>query len=60
MSRNQKPITAQVRANLEVDNIIVLEALKKDDALGKTLEKLLEESPTFQKKKQELNHFKST
>jgi len=54
----RRELTAQVRPNMTLDTIITLEALQKDRALGKTIEQLLHESPTFQKKKEELKRFK--
>lgn len=61
-SFNDKPkreLTAQIRPSLTLDTIITLEALQKDMPLGKTIENLLNESPTYQKKKEELRRFKS-
>lgn len=56
---SQKPHTTQIRPSVEIDTAITLEALQKDNPLGRTLEELLKESPTFQKKKEELKQFKS-
>lgn len=61
MGIKEKPkreLTAQVRPSLPIDTIIILEALQKDMPLGKTIENLLSESPTYQKKKEELRRFK--
>jgi len=56
---SQKPHTTQIRPSVEIDTAITLEALQKDKPLGKTVEELLEESPTYQKKKKELQRFKN-
>ncbi len=55
-----KTITAQIRPSLTLDTIITLEALQKNNPLGKTLEELLNESQTFKEKKQQLKEFKSS
>lgn len=59
MSRTPKQHTTQIRPSVFIDTAITLEALQKDKGLGKTLEELLEESPTYQKKKEELQKFKA-
>ncbi len=58
MSRPQKPYTAQIRPSVKTDTIVVLEALQKDGELGKTIESLLEESPTYKQKEKQLKEFK--
>ena len=58
MSKNLKPYITQIRPSVTVDTAITLEALTKDNPLGLTLEQLLEESPTFKKKKEQLREFK--
>jgi len=51
--------TTQIRPSISVDTLIILEALsKKGEPLGLTIEKLLNESPTFLNKKTQLNLFK--
>lgn len=59
MSRPLKQHTTQIRPSVTIDTAITLEALQKDRTLGKTVEELLEESPTYQKKKEELKRFKA-
>ena len=58
MSRTPRPNTTQIRPSITVDTAITLEALAKDKPLGLTLEQLLEESPTYRMKKQQLKDFK--
>jgi hypothetical protein len=58
MSRIPRPNTTQIRPSITVDTAITLEALAKDKPLGLTLEQLLEESPTYRMKKQQLKDFK--
>lgn len=58
MSRKQKPNTAQIRPSITVDTIMILESIAKDKPLGLTIEQLLEESPTYRMKKQQLKDFK--
>lgn len=58
MSRPQKPYTAQIRPSVNTDTITVLEALAKGKPLGVTIEQLLDESPTFKMKQQQLKDFK--
>lgn len=58
MSRIPKPYTTQIRPSVNIDTVTVLEALTKDKPLGLTLEQLLEESPTYRMKKQQLKEFK--
>ncbi len=58
MSRAQKPNTTQIRPSITVDAVVTLEALAKDKPLGLTIEQLLEESPTYRMKKQQLKDFK--
>lgn len=60
MSKVPKPYTTQIRPSVTVDTAITLEALSKDNPLGLTIEQLLEESPTFQKKKEQLKSFKES
>ena len=60
MSRVQKPNTTQIRPSITVDTAVTLEALSKDNPLGLTIEQLLEESPTFKKKKEQLKSFKES
>jgi len=54
-----KKYTTQIRPSISVDTLIILEALRNKEPLGITIEKLLNESPTFKKKKEELNLFKN-
>ena len=58
MSKNQKPYTAQIRPSVNIDTVTVLESLSKGKPLGITIEQLLEESPTYRIKKQQLKDFK--
>jgi|GEM_PF-1955506 len=50
--------TTQIRPSISVDTLIILEALSKGEPLGLTIERLLNESPTFLNKKEQLNLFK--
>lgn len=58
MSRIPKPNTTQIRPSVTLDAAITLEALAKDKPLGLTIEQLLNESPTYKMKKQQLQDFK--
>jgi len=49
--------TTQIRPSICVDTLIILEALSKGEPLGLTIGKLLNESPTFLNKKEQLNLF---
>lgn len=60
MSKVPKPYTTQIRPSVTVDTAITLEALSKDKPLGLTIEQLLEESPTYRLKKQQLKDFKES
>lgn len=60
MSRVQKPNTTQIRPSITVDTAVTLEALAKDKPLGLTIEQLLEESPTYRLKKEQLKNFKES
>jgi len=54
-----KKYTTQIRPSISVDTLIILEALRDKEPLGITIERLLLESSTFKKKKDELNLFKN-
>lgn len=60
MSRQPKPNTTQIRPSITLDTAITLEALTKDKPLGLTIEQLLEESPTYRLKKEQLKNFKES
>ena len=60
MSKNPKPNTTQIRPSITLDAAITLEALAKDKPLGLTIEQLLEESPTYRLKKEQLKSFKES
>lgn len=60
MSKAQKSHTTQIRPSVKVDTSVILESIAKGKPLGFTLEQLLEESPTFQKKKEDLQKFKDS
>lgn len=58
MSRVPKSHTTQIRPSVEIDTAITLEALQKGKPLGKVIEELLNDSPKFKAKKEELKKFK--
>lgn len=60
MSRVQKPNTTQIRPSITTDTSVILDAIAKDKPLGLTIEQLLEESPTFKRKKEQLKEFKES
>jgi hypothetical protein len=56
----RKQPTVQLRGSVKIDTVVVLETIanEKGKRIGETLEALLQESETFQKKMRELLSFK--